>query len=221
LTYHVVEGTSMAEDVLALPQWTQIPTVQWETLIVDTWNGVEVNNAQVVQTDITASNWVIHVVDSVLLPPSVVESLWGETTRGTQTITSLAVDSGMFPTLVAALQAAWLDDDLADEWPFTVYAPTEEAFANLLTELDMTAEELLSDTDLLTSVLTYHVVPWRYTEQDLMQIGDDVMSPTLNWMSLTLSKENNWFMVNNADIIDTDYFATNGVLHVIDTVLIP
>jgi uncharacterized surface protein with fasciclin (FAS1) repeats len=107
--------------------------------------------------------------------------------RGTSDIATVAIESGLFPTLVAALEAADLVGALQAEGPFTVYAPTEEAFAKLLTALDITAAELLNNKELLTSVLTYHVVPGFYDASDVLSIDGSIESATLNGKSLTIS----------------------------------
>jgi uncharacterized surface protein with fasciclin (FAS1) repeats len=98
-------------------------------------DGVKVDTSNVIATDIAASNGVIHLIDEVLLPPSVRVSLGLPTDRGTDTIVTTAIENGSFPTLIAAVQAAGLVDTLNSNGPFTVFAPTEEAFASLLEEL--------------------------------------------------------------------------------------
>lgn len=136
-------------------------------------------------------------------------------------IVTTAIDSGEFPTLVAAVQAAWLVDTLADGGPFTVFAPTEEAFAALLAEVDMTAEELLSDIELLTKVLTYHVVPWVYTASDVLALTGTLAATTAEW-SIVMIDANDWSpTVNTSNIVMTDITASNGIIHAIDTVLMP
>lgn len=112
----------------------------------------------------------MHVVDSVLLPPSVLESLSLPTDRGESDVATVAIESAQFPTLIAALEAANLVEALQAEGPFTVYAPTEEAFTELLNNLGVTTSELLANTELLTSVLTYHVVPGFYDSTDVLSI---------------------------------------------------
>ena len=87
-------------------------------------------------------------------------------------IIDVAVSAGQFPTLVAAVQAAGLVETLKGEGPFTVFAPTEEAFANALSALGLTAEQLLADTDTLTAVLTYHVIPGTVMSSDLIGASD-------------------------------------------------
>lgn len=219
--YHVLGSEVKAKDVLSLTEGTLVPTIWWESLRVSNRNGVFVDTSEVIKTDIDASNGVIHLIDEVLLPPSVREDLWLPTDRWDENIVQTAIDNGSFPTLVTAIQAAWLVDALWETWPFTVYAPTEQAFVNLLNDLGITAEELLADTTLLTDVLTYHVVPWFYTAEDIVWLSRPVQAPTLQGTSLRVDPHNGNPKVNNSNIILTDVFASNGVIHVIDEVLIP
>ena len=135
-------------------------------------------------------------------------------------IVSVAVDSGEFPTLVAAVEAAGLVETLQGEGPFTVFAPTEAAFEELLTGLEISAEDLLADTELLTSVLTYHVVPGNNLAADVVGL-DGVAIETVNGATAEISVDDGGVMVNDANVIATDVIASNGVIHVIDSVLIP
>lgn len=145
----------------------------------------------------------------------------GTTTSGDgeQTIVEVAVASGEFTTLVAALQAAGLDETLAGEGPFTVFAPTEEAFAAALTTLGLTAEELLADPG-LADILTYHVLPIEALAEDVIALdGEDV--ETVNGATVMITFDGTDVMVNDAKVVEADIVASNGVIHVIDAVLIP
>ena len=145
LLYHVLSGEVLAEDVLALEE---AETLLGENVSIRVEGDmVYINDAQVVITDIMADNGVIHVIDTVLLPPEEEESLG--------TIVDIAVADGRFTTLVAALQAAELAEALADEGPFTVFAPTDDAFAKLP---EGTIDALLADIPALSDILLYHVV---------------------------------------------------------------
>ena len=135
-------------------------------------------------------------------------------------IVTVAINSGDFPTLVAALEAAGLVETLQGEGPFTVFAPTEEAFAAALVALDMTAEELLADTELLTSVLTYHVLPQEAMAETVLTL-DGAEVDTVNGASVTIAVADGTVMVNEATVVTTDITGSNGVIHVIDTVLLP
>lgn len=219
--YHVLWSKVPAETVVWLTEGTLVETVGGESVRISNRNWVKIDDSNVIQTDIMASNGIIHLIDEVLLPPSVRETLGLTTDRGEENIVTTAIDSGEFPTLIAAVQAAWLVDTLADWWPFTIYAPTEEAFSNLLKELHITAEELLANTELLTKVLTYHVVPGFYTAEDIIWLTSPIQSPTAQWSTVTISPNNGSPMVNMSNIIATDIYASNGVIHVIDKVLMP
>lgn len=121
-----------------------------------------------------------------------------------------------FSILVSALQKAELVETLQGDGPFTVFAPTNAAFEKLLIELDITAEELLAQPD-LAKVLTYHVVPGKVMAADL---NDGMTATTVNGESVTFNLSGDP-MVNQSMITTTDIEATNGVVHVIDTILVP
>lgn len=136
------------------------------------------------------------------------------------TIVDVASGSEDFTTLVAAVQAAGLVETLSGPGPFTVFAPTDEAFATALESLDMTAEELLADTETLTGILTYHVVPGKVLSGDVVELdGQDVA--TVNGATVAISVEGDVVKVNDAEVTTVDLEASNGVIHVIDSVLLP
>lgn len=134
-------------------------------------------------------------------------------------IVDTAVASGEFPTLVAALEAADLVDALKGEGPFTVFAPTEDAFAAALDALGLTAEELLASPD-LEAILLYHVVPGKNMAETVVTL-DGAEVETLNGAAVTVTIDGESVMVNDATVVQTDIEASNGVIHVIDTVLLP
>ena len=135
-------------------------------------------------------------------------------------IVETATAAGDFTTLVAAVEAAGLVETLQGEGPYTVFAPTDEAFAAALEDLGLTAEELLADTETLTSILTYHVVEGEVPAADVVTLdGEEV--PTVNGATVTIGVDGDTVTVNDATVIATDIFATNGVIHVIDSVLLP
>ena len=171
---------------------------------------VIINEATVVAADIEASNGVIHVIDQVLLPP----------VDGPGDLVDVAVSAGEFPTLIAAVQAAGLVDTLKSEGPFTVFAPTEAAFAAALEALGLTAAELLADVETLTAVLTYHVVPGRVMAGDL--VGAMAMPvATVNGAEILVTEDAGSVIINEATVVAADIEASNGVIHVIDQVLLP
>lgn len=131
-------------------------------------------------------------------------------------IVDTAVSAGSFSTLVAAVQAAGLVDTLKGDGPFTVFAPTDEAFAALP---EGTVEMLLlpENKDQLVAVLTYHVVPGKVMSSDLT---NNMMAPTAQGGDVTIMTEGG-VKVNDASVVSADIDASNGVIHVIDTVLLP
>lgn len=138
----------------------------------------------------------------------------------TQSIGEMAAGNENLTILTEALQAAELDDMMMAEGQYTVFAPTDDAFAALLTKLNVTKEELLSDKEMLTSVLTYHVVPMVVKAADI-PYGTAI--DTANGQTISISDANviTDASGNTANIVGTDMMATNGVVHVIDTVLLP
>ncbi len=136
------------------------------------------------------------------------------------TIVDVAVANGSFTTLVAAVEAAGLVETLSGEGPFTVFAPTDEAFAAALDALGLTAEELLGDTELLTSVLTYHVIPGEVLAAQVVTLDGESVA-TVNGAEVTIGVDGDAVTVNNANVVAVDVAASNGVIHVIDAVLIP
>jgi uncharacterized surface protein with fasciclin (FAS1) repeats len=130
-------------------------------------------------------------------------------------IVDIAVADGRFTTLVAALEAADLVDTLKSPGPFTVFAPTDDAFAKLP---DSTLDALLNDIPTLTQILLYHVVPGNLLAADVVQVTE---LTTVQGENVEVRVENNTVFINDAQIIITDIQASNGVIHVIDTVLTP
>ncbi len=136
------------------------------------------------------------------------------------TVVEVAVESGAFPTLVAAVQAAGLVETLSGPGPFTVFAPTEEAFAAALASLGMTAEDLLGDVELLTAVLTYHVLPTAAPAEVVVGLDGQSVA-TVAGAEVQITVDGGTVMVNEATVVTADIEASNGVIHVIDTVLLP
>ena len=136
------------------------------------------------------------------------------------TIVDVAASTDGFSTLVAAVQAAGLVDTLHREGPFTVFAPTDDAFAAALDGLGITAEELLADTETLTSILTYHVIADEVPSSTVVTL-DGAEVETVNGASVTISVDGDAVMVDAANVTAVDVEADNGVIHVIDAVLLP
>ena len=201
LTYHVVSGKVPAAKAVTL-DWAE--TVQGQSLrITKRDGGVYVDDAKVVATDIMASNGVIHVIDSVVLPR--------------KDIVDTAVEAGSFKTLVTAVKAADLVETLKGKGPFTVFAPTDAAFSNLP---EGTIPSLLENKALLTSILTYHVIPGRVLASDLPMGRSEVA--TVEGSKLLIEKNRDGSVtINGAKVVSSDVLAGNGVIHVIDAVVTP
>lgn len=214
LLYHVVPGKVMAEDVVGLNGKMADTALEGKQIDIKADMGsVYLNeNVQVVVTDIEASNGVIHVIDAVLLPPS------EEAATGQMDIVDTAVNDGRFSTLVAAVQAAGLAETLKGEGPFTVFAPTDEAFA-ALPEGTLDSLLLPENKQQLTDILLYHVVPGKVMASDVVSMTN---ATTVLGKDVTISvKDGKVFLNDDVEIIITDIETTNGVIHVIDTVLLP
>jgi uncharacterized surface protein with fasciclin (FAS1) repeats len=174
---------------------------------------VYINEAKVIITDIETSNGVIHVIDAVLLPPAD-EAAMGEK----NTIVDIAVADGRFTTLVAALKAADLVETLSGAGPFTVFAPTDDAFAALPAG---TLDTLLlpESKQALTDILLYHVVSGKVMAADVVTLTS---APTVLGKDVTITvKDGKVFLNDTVEVIITDIEASNGVIHVIDAVLLP
>lgn len=202
LTYHVVPGTVMAEQVVKL---SGAKTVNGQRVDIKAGDGgVMVDGAKVVTTDIRCDNGVIHVIDSVILPAD-------------KTIPETAQAAGSFGTLLAAVGAGGLAETLGSEGPFTVFAPTDEAFGALPAG---TIETLLrpENKQQLVDILKYHVVDGRIYSPDALAAEN---ADTLQGTSVAIVPTESGASVNNARLLTTDLDASNGVIHVIDRVLIP
>jgi len=210
LLYHVVSGDVMAADVVNLES---AATVLGKDVAIKVDGGkVFINDAEVIITDIETSNGVIHVIDSVILPPSEEDAMMEKT------IVDIAVADGRFNTLVAAVTAADLVETLNGEGPFTVCAPTDDAFAALP---EGTVENLLlpENKQALTDILLYHVVSGKVMAADVVGLTS---APTVLGKDITITvKDGNVFLNDTIQVIITDIEASNGVIHVIDAVLLP
>jgi len=209
LTYHVVSGTALAELVVGLES---VQTIQGEFAKISVEGGeVMVDDSKIIITDIVGSNGVVHVIDKVLMPPSISP----EPVAMLPSIVDIAVDDGRFTTLVAALQAADLVETLSGPGPFTVFAPTDDAF-NALPE--GTVAGLLEDIPALTEVLTYHVVSGSVLAETVVGLDS---AKTLQGADVEILVMGGEVMLDDSKVIITDIVGSNGVVHVIDKVLMP
>jgi uncharacterized surface protein with fasciclin (FAS1) repeats len=213
LLYHVVAGSITAADLTFEPD--SIFTARSSVFYLETLSGADIRfdvtplgvmldgEALVTVANIETSNGLIHVIDRVIMPPA--------------DIVSVAVDAG-FESLAAAVTQAELVEVLQSAGPFTVFAPVEAAFAAL-------GEETLAslfeneNRELLAGILTYHVIPGKVYAS---MVGSGAEVETVNGASVTFSlNEEGGLMINGAHIIATDIRASNGVIHIIDSVILP
>jgi len=202
LTHHVVAGKAMAADVLGAESHM---SVFGQALAVDA-DVPSIGGAKITATDVACSNGVIHVIDSVIVPKTLVE---------------IGAENEDFSTLVAAVEAAGLVETLSGDGPFTIFAPTNDAFAKIP---EATLAELLEpeNKDKLTSILTYHVVPGAVMASDVTTLAS---ATTVEGSDIDISVKTDGgettVMVDEATVVATDIKALNGVIHVIDTVIMP
>lgn len=210
LKYHVVSGSVSSTQVPigkpimpAAGGFFKADKVGADLVITDGRN----RTSKIVQADIPASNGVIHAIDKVLLPAD-------------KTVVQVAAANPDFSILVEAVTAAGLADTLSAPGPFTVFAPTNAAFASLLAELGLTKEQLLGNKALLTKVLTYHVVPGLVLKAQvpLNTPVTTVEGETFQVSSTLVITDRRSRMAN---ITAADILASNGVVHVIDKVILP
>ena len=206
--YHTLAGSVGVADALKAGA---AGTLQGDAVSIGFADGrVRINDATLIQADIECSNGIIHVIDSVLLPPKSAEP---EKT----TVISVAKSAGSFKTLLAAVEAAGLTETLTGEGPFTVLAPTDKAFAALP---EGAVAELLKKENLgkLKAILTHHVVAGKVSAGDALNAKK---AKSLGGTALNFSIKDGRLQVNGATIITTDIDGKNGVIHVIGTVLLP
>lgn len=193
LTYHVVSGAAVRSNTLKDGQ--VVTTLNGSPALIRTTGGATIADAKVTMADVTASNGVIHVIDRIILPPA-------------DDIVETALAAGSFGTLATALTEAGLVDDLQGKGPFTVFAPTDAAFAELAA---------VPDGDALRDVLLYHVVSGAVGSGDL--VAGSV--PTLlSGESLTVSLAGG-VTIDAASVTSANIITKNGVIHVVDSVLVP
>jgi uncharacterized surface protein with fasciclin (FAS1) repeats len=219
LSYHVLPTRQDAAALVAGGA-TQVtlytfPGTTPVTLAVSTTTGVQLtdaayNVASVTTPDVVASNGVIHAIDRVLVPPGVL------------TVVQMAQTNASFSVLVEAVVTAGLADDLSTAGPFTVFAPTNDAFVAALGELGLTKDELLASPS-LGAILTYHVVSGAVKAADVVALPKPAAVPTLNGATFSVGAD---LGITDgagriATLLATDIVGSNGVIHVIDKVLLP
>jgi len=239
LTYHVLVGEITSAQIVTLDSAATLNGAKVD-ITVNGDGGVMVNGANVIIKDIVTSNGIIHVIDAVITPPA--------TTSRTALAAQASSDYGMggswisqaivegrlnwltrnlslynvarlagLNTLTAAAKAADLKNTLMRSGPFTVFAPTEDAFAVLPAG---TIPTLLNDPATLANILLYHVTPGKVTASTVVTLNGELV-PMANGGNVTVTVDANGVKVNDASVIAVDIMARNGVIHLIDGVLLP
>jgi len=206
LLYHVVPDRVAAADVVKL---TSAKTLEGRSVAIKVVDGsVYIDMAKVTTPDVTASNGVIHVIDSVLIPKAAPAT-------PAKNIVQTAIAAGQFKTLASLLTKAGLAGTLQGKGPFTVFAPTDAAFAKVP---KATLAALGKDKAKLRAVLLYHVVKGKVTAARAMKLRS---AKTLQGKSLSIRVSGGKVLVGGATVTKADVTASNGVIHVINKVLIP
>ncbi len=210
LLYHVVPARVTSRDVRGMGGKGTPKTLNGAAVNVTTiGRDIYVNEARVIKADIPSSNGVIHAIDTVLIPPEMNMS----------NVAAVAMMNPQFNTLSALVTQAGLGDALKDpKATLTVFAPTDEAFARLPREV---TNALTRDKKKLQAVLLYHVLGATVTSQDVMGMGGKGTPKTLNGAAVNVTTIGGDIYVNEARVIKADVATTNGVIHVIDRVLLP
>jgi len=209
LKYHVVSGSvysSQLSDNLQATSLLMLPDGKAADIRINIYNDgklITADGSPVVLPNQNATNGVIHVVDRVMFPIPTT-SIPGEVTMRKE-----------FSTLLAAVKAAGLVETLSGDGPFTLFAPTDEAFAKIPKDV---LDKLLANKTALTDVLTYHVISGAFWSSSL---SNGMMPKTVEGKTLTIKIDDAGVMINDAKVVEADVAVTNGVIHVIDTVLLP
>merc|ERR1712238_291027 len=214
LTYHVVSGEVLSSD---LKDGEQVKTLEGQNVnITIAGSKVSINSAKVIEPNVFAVNGVVHVIDAVLLPPGFVPPTASSELK---TIPETAEQDADLATLVTALQTAGLVDTLAGTGPFTVFAPTNEAFGEL-PKAELTY--LLANKTALIKVLEYHVASGSVLSTDLSN-GEKIKTLEGEDVTVTISKTSSstTVKINDATVATANVKASNGVVHIIDKVLVP
>ena len=207
LIYHVLNGKTTSADIKAMTLPVQIDTLSGLKSIVDVdGNSVKVNAGTVTKADVSATNGIIHVIDTVLLPPT--------------DIVETAVNDGQFKTLVDGIVASGLNKTLQGPGPYTMVGPTEDAFNKLPVGV---WNELLKpeNQDSLSKILSHHVTNGLYTDASLNRMSVPVNITMLDGNTVKVNRNGATVKIDDASISTPDIFNTNGMIHGIDSVVLP
>ncbi len=221
LTYHVVgKKVPAGAAIAAAKKRANVTTLEGEKIALSVVGGkLKLNGSTtVVAANVMASNGVIHVINRVLVPPSLAKA-----PAPVNSILQLAAGNPDFSTLVSLVQKAGLVPALSGAGPFTIFAPTNEAFQKLATAAPATYQAVLADPKLLTKVLTYHAVAGAIKSTQAITVAQQNGSVTsLEGEPIALSLAGGKLILDGrSTVVTADILATNGVIHVIDTVLVP
>ncbi len=219
LKYHVSDKKMMAKDITSM---TSITMLNGETANIEVkGNKVSIDGADIIITDIETSNGIIHVIDTIMVPgvdikpPALMDKK--EISTADKDIIDTAIADGNFKTFITAVEAAGLKDTLKAAGPFTVFVPSDKAFAKLPKG---TLEDLLKpeNKDKLIDILKYHVADKKLMATDVSSMSSLQM---LNGKTAEISIKNKKIDIDGANISSTDIMASNGVIHVIDDLMMP
>jgi uncharacterized surface protein with fasciclin (FAS1) repeats len=227
LLYHVISARFRAADFGGISVGSKGPALSGAMLTLTSVNPPVFNGmARIVKTDLAADNGVIQVIDAVLTPPvprpvtaaPPTVGRKGDALIGTETLAALAAKTPQLSTLYDLLKTAGLDETLEKRGPFTVFAPTNAAFAKIGGGVDRLKDP--QNRAQLLAILMYHLVPGRYAAADLMSLDGTALATAERGANLTISAKDG-IHANGAKAIQTDVAAKNGILHLIDAVLVP
>ncbi len=232
LTYHVIAGVSAFSTDLSNGQ--MISTVQGEDVTINIDGDVFIQDAtevdaKVVIADVEASNGVVHVIDNVLLPQAVIDAINDSQMEALGTLVDIVIATEPLSILEAAVIKAGLAETLSSEGPFTVFAPTDEAFVELLGILGdeyhgLEDFDTPEEIDLLRDILLFHVIPNATVKA--ADLAEGIVPTALENKSIAIIASDKTFVIGDATddhaiISTTDILASNGVAHTIDKVLLP
>lgn len=211
LLYHVLAGNNDAAAATALAGTSVTMLNGKDAALTLELDQLKINGATVTATDIAASNGVIHVIDAVLTPPAAGPA-------PTESIATLVNNDPQFSTLLSALVAADIGATFAGEGTFTLFAPTNDAFDAVGEEM---LNALLADPDALRDVLLYHAVDGTAIDSVAATAAAGTSLTSAAGQTLAVSLDGDNLKINDATVIQADIIATNGIVHAIDTVLLP
>ncbi|MBP97347.1 beta-Ig-H3/fasciclin [Candidatus Poribacteria bacterium] len=204
LLYHVITSKVLAADVVNLKE---AKAANDKTIDIEVKEGNVILNStsKVIATDILAKNGAIHIIDTVLMPPE----------EANETIVGVAKNAGIFTSLLDSAAKAGLVETLESDEPLTLLAPTDEAFSKLPAA---TLDSLLKDIPRLKNLLLYHVLEGQIPSSEVIKLDE---AEPMNQQNLYISLKGDDVFINEAKVTQTDIKAKNGIIHIIDTVLVP